>query len=229
MNDSSTQIPASCRRCGICCEQGGPALHLEDRALIIEGGLALSNLVRVRTGEPAHDPRQGKSAPTAHEFLKMAGVAGGWCCRFFDRQQMGCSIYSHRPIECRLLFCRATGPLEAIMGRNLLTRHELLDPDDPVLPLLARQEAEISWAEIQDLLAALDRPGAANDALGRLTELVRSDLELRQHFLRLFPARERQELFLLGRPLFLILAPYGLRLRQGRAEVSLYFLPGNRE
>ncbi len=227
MDDSRDQTTETCRRCGACCEQGGPALHLEDRELIGEGGLVLADLVTVRFGEPAHDPRQGEVVPTAHEFLKMSGVAGSWCCRFFDRQQMGCAIYRHRPLECRLLFCRATGPLEAIMGRNLLTRRDLLDFDDPLIPLLVRQEREIPYEAVMKLLAGPE-PAGEGSVLARLTDLVRADLALRELFLRDFPARERQELFLLGRPLFLVLAPYGFRISQGRAGVSLHFRPGEK-
>lgn len=230
MIDSSSPSaisPATCRRCGTCCEQGGPALHLEDLSLLDAGGLALADLVTVRAGEPAHDQRLGRVTPAPREFLKLAGSRGGWCCRFFLRESRGCGIYRQRPLECRLLFCRDTGPLEEVMGRDLLSRRRLLAGDDPVLALLDRQEQELAYAEVLSLLPDLARPGAAEAALARLTELVRADLALRQHFLRHFPAREQQELFLLGRPLFLVLAPYGLRLSEGRAGVSLHLVRRN--
>jgi Fe-S-cluster containining protein len=229
MENHDDNSSATCRRCGTCCEQGGPALHLEDRQLIAAGHLSPLDLVAVRAGEPAQDPRLGRVAPAPHEFLKMAGVAGGWCCRFFDREHRGCGIYRHRPLECRLLFCRDTGPVEEVIGRDLLVRRQLLAPDDPVLALLARQEREIDYQMVLSPLADHMGRQEGGAALARLNTLVRADLALRQDFLRLFPARERQELFLLGRPLFLVLAPYGFRLSQGRAGVSLQFIPGNKE
>jgi Fe-S-cluster containining protein len=221
--ESPTADTSGCRRCGTCCEQGGPALHPEDRELLDGGGLTPADLVGIRAGEPVYDPRSGRVAPAPREFLKLAGSRGGWCCRFYDREQRGCGIYRHRPLECRLLSCRETGPLEAVMGRDLLDRRRLLAPDDPVLRLLARQEQEMPYQSVLTLLSGLGQREEAGGALARLTELVRGDLALRRLFLRLYPARENQELFLLGRPLFLVLAPFGLRLSQGMAGISLRF------
>jgi len=203
----------SCRRCGTCCEKGGPALHGEDRRLVADGVLALRDLVAIRIGEPALDQAVGGVAPAGREFLKLRGGAGSWCCLFYDREQRGCGIYRHRPLECRLLSCRNTTPLEQVMWRDLLQRRDLLEPDDPVLQLLNGQDREIVYAEVQELLGRLNDPRAAVAAHTRLAELSRRDLALRQVFLRHFPQREAEELFLFGRPLFLVLSPYGLRLR----------------
>ena len=217
---SQTQI--ACRRCGSCCEQGGPALHSEDRELIGSGGLSHRDLVAVRRGEPAYDQRRGRVTAAAAEFLKVAGARGGWQCKFYD-QKRGCGIYGQRPLECRLLFCRDTGPLEAVIGRDLLARRDLLPDDDPALVWLDRLEREVAYPEVMKLLAGLRMPTGTDESLAQLTRLVRTDLALRDDFLRRLPERGGEELFLLGRPLFLVLAPYGCRLVEGPGGVSLQF------
>lgn len=211
-----------CRRCGTCCERGGPALHDEDRQLIESGTVSRRDLVAIRNGEPAYDQRQVQVVPTAQEFLKLAGARGSWRCKFYNNPG-GCGIYRQRPLECRLLFCRDTTPLEAVMGRDLLERRDLLAGDDPALEWLAKQEREVAYPEVMALLVELDLHSPVGAGLARLTSLVRTDLALREAFIRSFPERGGEELFLLGRPLFLTIAPYGCRLVEGPGGVSLQY------
>lgn len=217
----------TCRRCGTCCEQGGPALHGEDRQLLDSGALRWRDLITIRGGEPAYDQRLGRVVSGEREFLKLAGSPGRWRCKFYD-QARGCGIYGQRPLECRLLFCRDTGPLEAVMGRDLLGRRDLLAGEDQALEWLERLEREVGYQEVMALLAGLDLPGSAITSLARLTSLVRADLALRESFLRCCPELGGEELFLLGRPLFLAIAPYGCRLIEGVDGVELqYCKPGS--
>ena len=44
-----------CRRCGTCCEKGGPALHGEDRPLVDRGQVPARCLFTIRAGEPVRD------------------------------------------------------------------------------------------------------------------------------------------------------------------------------
>jgi Fe-S-cluster containining protein len=212
-------VPAECLRCGTCCRQGGPALHSEDLQLIKKGVLPFAQLVTIRHDEPAHNPLQNEVLPSSSEFIKIRGQGNSWSCLFFDQVNNGCLIYRTRPLECRLLFCRDTGPLTAIMGRDLLNRRKLLPENDPVLALIDRQEEECSYRLINNLLT-----GTANDRDAikeQLTDLVRRDLAIRDDFLRNFSNRQEEELFLFGRPLFLVLVPHGFRLVEKDGEVSL--------
>jgi Fe-S-cluster containining protein len=194
-------------------------LHDADRPLLAEGILPMRQLVTIRQQEPAHNPLRQEVAPSDSEFIKLKGLANSWSCIFFEPVNNGCHIYRTRPLECRLLFCRNTGPLEEVMGRNLLARRDLLPPTDPVLPLLDRQEEECSYRLVNHLLANL---AAGFTAIAEpLSDLVRTDLALRETFLREFPRRETEELFLFGRPLFLVLAPYGIRLVEKDGVIKL--------
>jgi len=213
--------PAGCQRCGACCRHGGPALHPEDRNLFDQHVLSVLDLIAVRVGEPAHNPLQERIEPTPHEFLKIKGSHASWSCGFFNQDEGQCLIYQTRPLECRLLFCRDTGPLEEVMGRDLLTRKDLLVEDDPVLSIIDRQEPEIAFSEVNDLLIAYKNNENREQLIDKLTSLVRQDLLLRSEFLQNFPERQGEEMFLLGRPLFLVLAPYGLRIIETASGISL--------
>ena len=37
------QNQKECQQCGTCCTSGGPALHKEDKHLVVDGDLPLSN------------------------------------------------------------------------------------------------------------------------------------------------------------------------------------------
>ncbi|MCK4837369.1 MAG: YkgJ family cysteine cluster protein [Desulfobulbaceae bacterium] len=211
--------PAECLRCGTCCRQGGPALHSEDLQLIKKGALSFTQLVTIRCNEPAHNPIQDKVLPSSSEFIKIKGQSNSWSCRFFDQVNNGCLIYRTRPLECRLLFCRDTEPLTAIIGRDLLSRHKLLPENDPVLPLIDRLEVECSYRLVNNLLSGADN--SRDDIKERLNDLVRKDLTIRDGFLRNFENRREEELFLFGRPLFLVLASYGFRLVEKDGAITL--------
>jgi len=218
-DDDRNNAVVQCKRCGTCCRQGGPALHLDDLPLIEKKLLSFDQLVTIRLGEPAYDPLSGKVEPSRFEFIKIKGEGNSWSCLFFNQADNGCSIYRTRPLECRLLFCRDTGPLTDLIGKNLLSRQTLLPEDDPVLTLLERHEKECPCLQVDKLLT--DAPEINEDIIRQLNELVARDLAVRDVFLRTFPARHAEELFFFGRPLFLVLAPYGFRLVENGSGVSL--------
>lgn len=195
-------------------------MHGEDQELVATGALGWRDLVTIRPGEPTYDQLRGMVLPAAQEFIKLAGGRATWSCKFYEKS-IGCGIYGRRPLECRLLLCRDTGPLEAVMGRDLLGRRDFLASAEPVLPLLERLEHEVGYAEIGALLPGPLNRSAADVNLARLTGLVRTDLAIRAEFLRNFAHRSAEELFLLGRPLFLVIAPYGFRVVEGPDGVEL--------
>lgn len=220
MSQTPSNVESTCRRCGSCCEQGGPALHFDDLDIVNSRDIGLRDLVVVRTGEPAYDQRQGRVLPAEREFLKLAGRQGSWSCKFFEKTR-GCGIYGRRPLECRLLFCRETGPLEAVIGRDLISRRDLLAVDDQVLPCVERMEREVHYQEVRTVLADLAQHSSVGENLACLEGLVRADLAIRESFVRSFPGRIDEELFLFGRPLFLVIAPYGYRLVEDVAGIGL--------
>lgn len=211
--------PVECLRCGTCCRQGGPALHDDDLQLIKNGVLPFSQLITVRRDEPAHNPLQNKVLPSNSEFIKIKGMGSTWNCVFLDQAANGCLIYKTRPLECRLLFCRDTGSVEEVMGRNLLTRRELLPENDSILPLIERHDFEVSYQKVNSLLTeTVNHRDAVKE---QLTDLVRIDLDIRDTFLRDFPKRQQEELFLFGRPLFMVIAQAGFRLVEKAGVINL--------
>lgn len=218
MSDSNT-----CKRCGTCCQQGGPALHGPDMGLLRGGQLRFSDLITVRRGELAFQPLATRPAAVRHEFLKIQGQNGTWCCVFFDQNTKGCLRYAHRPIACGLLDCISPGPLLAIAGQDLLTRFDCIAPDDPLLPHVRRHEADCPCPDLEAISYVLTRDEPLVGLLAELETLVRADIAARTRINADFQLSLAQELFYFGRPLFQLLLPLGVHAVNTPVGIRLDF------
>ncbi len=218
-----TGTGTTCERCGTCCRRGGPALHGDDRELVVSGRLGIGDLVTVRRGELALQPLAHTPTPVEREFVKIQGRAGEWCCRFYDEENAACTIYGHRPLACRLLQCRAPDPVAAIAGKDLLDRFDCMAADDPLRPVVLAHERECPCPPLAALAAALDVPKQRNSLLAELTQRVNRDLALREQAVRVHGLSVGAELFYFGRPLFQLLPPLGIRVRECGRGVKLEY------
>ncbi len=200
-----------CQRCGACCRQGGPALHGEDIALIRSGHLRLEDLITVRQGELAFQPLATTATPVLHEFLKLQGRDGTWCCTFYDEKARGCLRYAHRPLACGLLDCTDTGPLLDIAGQDLLTRFDCIDRDNPILALILNHQEHHPCRDIQIVSHDFEQIWARAEILESLLADVNLDLAFRSRTADTYHLSVALELFYFGRPLFQLLLPLGIQ------------------
>jgi len=219
-------VSGACRRCGLCCRQGGPALHGPDLALLRAGLLLPDDLITIRRGELAIELLAATPEPVAREFLKLAGQSGGWCCKFFDEAASGCRRYSHRPMACGLLDCTDTGPLLAIAGQDLLTRFDCLEADDPLMALMREHEQDCPCPDLNAVRRDLRHSATAPERLAALEAAVARDLQFRQQAVRRLRLSLARELFAFGRPLFQLLRPLGVQAQNGPAGIRLSLAPG---
>ncbi len=206
-----------CHHCGSCCKQGGPALHGGDLTLLHTGFLSMEHLVTVRQGELAVQPVSGQAEPVGQEFLKVQGRAGSWCCLFYDELGKTCRIYSHRPLACELLDCAAPEALLAIAGRKLLSRFELIDKNSPILVLVKQHEEECRCPDMQQLGNRIANLSERESLLAELHIIINRDIRFRNQAIKKYNLSTEMELFYFGRPLFQLLIPLGIQVRD---EVS---------
>lgn len=212
--------PTSCRRCGTCCRQGGPALHGPDLKLIRTGQLQLDDLITVRRGELAFQPLGTCPEPVHHEFLKLAGQGGTWCCAFYDENTNGCRRYHHRPMACSVLDCTDTGPLLDLAGQDLLTRYDCLFTNDPLLPLIHEHEQTCPCPDLEAIGRELEQ-SETTSPLADLEAAVSRDLAFRSRIAASHRLSLARELFAFGRPLFQLLLPLGLHTHNTPAGIRL--------
>jgi len=215
------QQKTSCDRCGSCCKQGGPALHTRDLDLVLSGTLHFEDLITVRRGELALQPLTDSLEQVTEEFIKLKGQGNDWCCRFYDHQAAGCTIYAQRPLACGLLDCTHPDELLAIAGQDLLSRFDLIAADDPLLPLVKLHEEHGPCPQLSKLA---DRLAAdKEDALEQLTRQVNLDLAVRGKAAREFGLSVARELFYFGRPLFQLMQPLGFTFTETIQGLILHY------
>lgn len=203
--------PEACRRCGSCCQQGGPALHDGDLVLIRSGRLRLDDLVTVNLGELAFQPLAMTATTVVDEFLKIQGRDGTWCCTFYDETAQGCQRYEYRPLACGLLDCTDTGPLLDITGQDLLTRFDCIDQDDPILAVILNHQQHTPCPDIQTISNDFAQIYGRAELVAGLLEDVNLDLAFRSRTASTFHLSVALELFYFGRPLFQLLLPLGIQ------------------
>lgn len=197
-----------CKRCGICCQKGGPALHVPDLALVRGGQLPWGDLITIRRGELAHNPLSDEIEPVLQEIVKIRGTGREWCCCYYDPASKGCSIYGKRPMACGVLKCWQPEETLALVGRDLLSRLDILEEDDPLRSFVLEHERLCPCPDMGEVRNKLT--DQAGRDLRSLEKLVNTDLAFRNRVVQEFNLDLAQETFLFGRPIFQLLQALGL-------------------
>jgi len=201
-------------------------LHQEDKKILQAGEIGYQHLVTIRPGETAFNPLTAQLEPVSHELVKVGGRGQDWACLFFRAVPgASCGIYRQRPLECRLLKCWDTAELAAVVGKNTISRADIIKPADPLLRFIAIHEQQCSCRRLNELLAALPEAAAgaaaASGILAGLTGLARRDLALRAQARAELGLSIAVELFVFGRPLFIILQSHGLAVREAAGAIQV--------
>ena len=216
----NSQKKTSCDGCGSCCRQGGPALHSQDLTLVQDGVLRLEDLLTVRRGELALHPLSGEPQQVTAEFLKLKGQGSDWCCRFYNFEEKGCTIYEHRPVACRLLDCTHPDELLAVAGQDLLNRIDLITADDPLLSLVKLHEKHCACPPLDGLVNRL--AADAENGMEDMTRLINFDIAVRGKAIRELSLSVDLELFYFGTPLFQLLQLLGFVVTESVQGLQLH-------
>lgn len=196
---------SSCVRCGTCCREGGPALHVEDRELVEQGVIHTRHLYTIRKGEFARDPVRGELVRVDGDVIKIKGRdASSWVCRFLDEDANACRIYAQRPMECRHLECWNTARFEQIYRLGRLSRKDLLAGVEGLWELIEDHEQRCDYDRIRRRPEGRTGPGAV-EVDRDSAEVTRYDAELRRLMVAQGGLEPEMLDFLLGRPVGTVL------------------------
>jgi len=210
---------SDCRRCGACCEKGGPGFHIEDRGLVDTGAIPSRCLFTIRQGELAYDNVRGCLMPVDSDVIKIKGKADTWSCVFFDEPGKRCTIYDNRPRECRALKCWDTRELEKIYAGHRLTREDLISEVEGLWALIQDHQQRCDYEIIKKLIDDFNGP-FREKTRKKLLEIIRFDAEIRKLVVEKGGMDPEMLDFLFGRPLTKTLPNYGIRIRQnGRKTI----------
>jgi Fe-S-cluster containining protein len=214
----------ACRRCGECCQKGGPAFHAIDRPLIEKGLIPAACLYTIRPGEPVHDNVAGQMAFAQADIIKIKGRDDSWTCCFLAADGRSCKIYEDRPEECRRMQCWDTREIEALCKQARLSRQDLLGGIEGLWELIAHHGERCAYDRLQELgtqLATGDRERAMTEIQG----MVHFDESLRALLVEQGQAKEDMLDFLLGRPLTQTLPGFHVRVKREDDRIHLSYSP----
>ncbi len=205
-------LQTQCKRCGTCCNNGGPALHTKDLTLIKEKVISFDNLITLRKGELAHNPQSGRLERVKKELIKIRGEGRDWCCSFLEKGKNGCRIYEDRPIACRILECWNIDELLKIVGKDTLTRLDLIEEDDPLRSIVVEHERRFPCPDLEKLADAMVAGylGEKDD----VQHIVNDELLFRTEVVNRYGFQLHRELFYFGRPIFQLLQPLGVGISE---------------
>ena len=203
----------TCRRCGTCCQKGGPALHREDRALVETGRIPAAQLYTIRKNERVRDNVRNNLVPAAADIIKIKGRDRTWTCAFYDPERRGCRIYAHRPLECRVLKCWDTRDIERLYDRERLARRDLVGTVKGLWDLICDHDDRCDHACLEKLVRAVVHEKAPS-ALADITQMVVYDRELRSLVVEKGHAPADMLDFLFGRALTRTIQTLGVTLVQ---------------
>ncbi len=213
MKEKKPGTRTECIRCGTCCEKGGPALHTEDRALIVEGHIHTRHLYTIRKGERIRDNVIDCLVPASADIIKIKGKSQSWECVFFQKKDKSCDIYERRPRECRILQCWDTREIESYYQTNRLTRKDLLAEMAELWELIQLHEENCSHDLINTAIKKLEgNPG--KQAGETIIAAIQYDQAIRRMVIEKIQVTEDMLDFLFGRPLIQALKTSGCRIEQ---------------
>jgi Fe-S-cluster containining protein len=196
--------PMECKRCGTCCNKGGPSFHIEDKYIIEEGYIPAKHLYTIRKGEPVRDNITEKIVYTSSDIIKIKGQKNGWACFYYDEIEKSCSVYKYRPLECRILNCRDTGEIKKIIGRNLLARKDIINNVGGLWEIVIEHDQRCSFRKIKKLI---EQQSQTENAIlsGKVAELVEYDRIMRELIVKKGQLNPELLDFLFGRPLSIVI------------------------
>lgn len=196
-------MTSKCTRCGTCCEKGGPALHGEDADLLEH--IPMTDILCLRRGEPAYDPRTDSLQPLPSELMKLRGKGRDWECVYFLPHDKSCSIYAYRPLECRSLYCGDSAGILRAMDEPVLTRGDIVPNDSGLWACIDDHERNFPVDEA--LRLAREDVASAQSIRPELDDLICRELQYRRVLGERVGVEDRDLWAYLGRPLWLVLLP----------------------
>ena len=188
------------------------------------GSLPLRHLVTLRAGEPVYDNVKGIYIPLDADIIKITGKDDRTACHYLDLKTNQCRIYNKRPLECRVLECWNTAPLENLYQRERLTRRDLIADVEGLWDLVETHQAHCDYDRLARL-AEKCRKARSRQPDPALFQMLRYDMALRQLVCEKSPAFKKNLNFLFGLPLMTTIQRLGIKIQEtGPGQYHLYHI-----
>ncbi len=201
-----------CARCGICCNKGGPAFHVEDKPILEKGVIPLKFLFTMRKGEPVNDNLQDSIISADSDIIKIKSRKDSTACIFFDAAENRCRIYQNRPLECKVLKCWDIREIKEVYSKNRITRKDLLSEVEPLWDLVETHHRFCSYDKIRSL--SDDINAGDKNAIEQINEIIGYDTHIRGLVAEKGGVEPEITDFLFGRPLLKTIGMLGIKIKE---------------
>jgi Fe-S-cluster containining protein len=201
-----------CLQCGECCRQGSPTLYVEDRPILLKGIIRRLDLMTLRAGEIGFSNATHDLVLLPEERIKVKEKQGGRECLFLDSETNACRIYDDRPLQCRAMECWNPENFQSLDGQAFLSRKELFNPDDPMIPIIESHAKRCAISDLQEALSRIKKNvDAAQD---QALDILFFDQHLREYLSREQGITPENQVLLIGRPVFDLIQSFGFRIEE---------------
>ncbi|OGP50300.1 MAG: hypothetical protein A2Y79_00990 [Deltaproteobacteria bacterium RBG_13_43_22] len=208
-----------CLRCGDCCRQGSPTLYVEDRPILRKGIITRLDLLTLRAGEIGFSNATQDLVLLPEERIKVKEKPGGRECLFLESETNGCSIYEDRPLQCRAMECWNPDNFNDLNSQIFLSRKELLNPDDPLIPIIESHTRRCAVSDLQEALSRIKKGFAA--AQDEALDILFYDQHLREYLNQEQGIGPESQVFLIGRPISDLILSFGLHIADSDNGITL--------
>jgi len=178
----------------------------------------VDRLITIRKGELVNHPLTGKVQTIEYEFVKITGIGRDWCCSYFSERR-GCTIYINRPTACRALKCWDPDEVSNLIGKDIVTRFDILAKGNPLRSLAEKHEHICPCPDMGLVIRSLAEDTFTD--ISALQHLVDIDLDFRNRVVREMKLTLAKELFIFGRPIFQLLQAVGIGISEISGRVRL--------
>ncbi|NLI82208.1 MAG: YkgJ family cysteine cluster protein [Deltaproteobacteria bacterium] len=206
---AKTPLP-TCVGCGECCRKGSPTLHSEDLELLREGKIPWADIYTLRAGEPVRSPFQEGLTILTEERIKLREKPGSTECCFFDGETDQCTIYLHRPLQCRAQACWDPRSTTRLTDMPHLTRAELFQGVDLLLDLMEEHDQRCSFERLHKAFEKLHQTGG--DSVEEVLRLLSYEDHFRTFLCDRLNIPDENRRLVFGRSFSELLPIFGLKL-----------------
>lgn len=198
-----------CIRCGECCLRSSPSLQIIDAPLVHESLIRRSDIFTIRVGELVRDNIRDELKVTDKELIKVREKEARGGCIYYDEAGKKCTIYGHRPAQCKALACWDESEFMRVYATPSADRKEIIH-DRTLLRLIAEHERRCSYTRLDCCIRQIGQDGER--AVKKVLEILKFDHDIRS----LIPEKLAVDFdeidLILGRPLTETIAMFGLKV-----------------
>ncbi len=196
-----------CIRCGTCCKNNPPTLHIQDISILKDNIIMYSDLITYRKGEYIYDNINKKLINLDEEIVKIKTKGESRECIFYDAKDKSCKIYESRPIECRMLKCWDNTEFLKFYQKDRVTRFHIIKKDSAMGEIIHEHEKKTSMDNVLKLY--YEYKNTKQDKLRKkINSIISYDNAVREFIQQRTGAKKELD-FLFGRPVLEILKDLG--------------------